>query len=79
MSSRWTRLLGVVGVVGVVPIGVYLFVWGLANDLPLWWMLLMAPVPVLLVVVAIQYLVLVVIRSWSSTGMGSRIARTRIL
>ena len=58
MSSRWTRLLGVVGVVGVVPIGVYLFVWGLANDLPLWWMLLMAPIPVLLVVVAIQYLVL---------------------
>jgi hypothetical protein len=57
MSSRWTRLLGVVGVVAF-PIVVYPLVWGWANDLPLWWMLLMAPVPVLLVAVGIQYLVL---------------------
>jgi hypothetical protein len=57
MSSRWTRLLGVVGVVAS-PIVLYPLVWGWANELPLWWMLLMAPVPVLAVAVAIQYLVL---------------------
>jgi hypothetical protein len=57
MSSRWTRLLGVVGV-ALFPILVYPLVWGWANDLPLWWMLLMAPVPVLGVAVAIQYIVL---------------------
>jgi hypothetical protein len=57
MSSRWTRLLGAVGV-ALSPIVLYPLIWGWANDLPLWWMLLMAPVPVLLVAVAIQYLVL---------------------
>ena len=54
MSSRWTRLMGVVA----FPIGLSPLVWGWANDLPIWWMLLMAPVPVMLVLVGIQYLVL---------------------
>jgi hypothetical protein len=54
MSSRWTRLLGVVA----FPIGLFPLIWGWANDLPLWWMVLMSPVPLLFVPVGIQYLVL---------------------
>jgi hypothetical protein len=54
MSSRWTRLLGVIA----LPIGLGPLVWGWANDLPLWWMLLMAPIALLCVPVGIHYLVM---------------------
>jgi hypothetical protein len=52
MSSRWTRLLGVVA----LPIGLGPLVWGWVNDLPLWWMLLMTPIALLFVSVGIHYL-----------------------
>jgi hypothetical protein len=54
MTSRWTRLLGVVA----FPIGLFPHILGWANDLPLWWMVLMSPVPLLFIPVGIQYLVL---------------------
>jgi hypothetical protein len=54
MSSRWTRLMGVVA----FPVALFPFIWGWANDLPLWWMVLMSPVPVMFVAVGIQYVVL---------------------
>lgn len=34
------------------------FIWGWANDLPLWCMVLMSPIPVMFVAVGIQYVVL---------------------
>jgi hypothetical protein len=45
---------------GVVafPVALFPFIWGWANDLPLWWMVLMSPVPVMFVAVGIQYVVL---------------------
>jgi hypothetical protein len=54
MTSRWTRLLGVVA----FPIGLFPHILEWANDLPLWWMVLMSPVPLLFIPVGIQYLVL---------------------
>jgi hypothetical protein len=53
MSSRGTRLMGVVG----LAIGLGPPVWGWANDLPLWWMVLTTPTGLLFVAVGIQYLV----------------------
>ena len=54
MSSRWTRLLGAVA----LPIGIGPLAWGWANDLPLWWMLLMTAIALLFVPVGIHYLVM---------------------
>jgi hypothetical protein len=54
MSSRWTRLLGVVA----IPIGAGPLVWGWANDVPPWWVLLMTPIALLFVPVGIHYLVM---------------------
>jgi hypothetical protein len=50
MSSRRTRLLGVVA----LPIGLGPLVWGWANDVPPWWMLLMTPIALLFVPVGIH-------------------------
>jgi hypothetical protein len=54
MSPRGTRLVGVAG----LAIGSGPLIWGWANDLPLWWLALMAAIAVLFVAMGLQYLVL---------------------